>query len=500
MAVIIITSTTKNISKKIELISGLNTNKSISEKKQEEIYNFLIQNKLYLDEEYEECITSRHRIICKTEEGYRTRVNLDRFQYSIFNYRDPDLSLQNLSLLAKKINLELISTEFIDSSSKYTFIKIENGKQYKIQSTIGNLQKALDKIKNNESIDLLFNKFSKYNDYTLENLDIFLDEFNIKRTSECIEYNNNRRYINGIDKTTLYKYKINIGDLIMRNKIPATFDTSNPFFLYNIQILCNKKQLNIKIDLDQKLESRLKIRAVNKDGMTVILSSEELQRNRPFTPKILHPSYPNDININNIKLWCKNNRPDYMLLSTEYKNAKSHLRWKYIGNEITISNNENKEFTMSWDNFSKYKSPMLFILRKTERTVQDTLLKYNIPFEVQVKLEGCKNKNFLPFDFVIFKSYENKQKFIKEKDFKNILFIIEYQGPQHKKGIYGKTEEEKIKNLEYTKKNDEIKRLFCEDKKIKLEEMNQTTYEDIPTELERILKNTIYLINRVKLF
>ena len=30
--------------------------------------------------------------------------------------------------------------------------------------------------------------------------------------------------------------------------------------------------------------------------------------------------------------------------------------------------------------------------------------------------------------------------------------------------------------------------------------MNQTTYEDIPTELERILKNTIYLINRVKLF
>lgn len=83
---------------------------------------------------------------------------------------------------------------------------------------------------------------------------------------------------------------------------------------------------------------------------------------------------------------------------------------------------------------------------KGERELRRIFDAYGVHYQTQYKIEGCKNKRKLPFDFAIF------------NEDGSLKMLIEYQGIQHyKKTGYFKGESK----LAYTQNNDRIKREFC---------------------------------------
>lgn len=84
-----------------------------------------------------------------------------------------------------------------------------------------------------------------------------------------------------------------------------------------------------------------------------------------------------------------------------------------------------------------------------EKKIIKLLNKRNIEFERQKKFNECKNKRELIFDFYLPK----------------YNLCIEFNGKQHYESVehFGGN-----KSLEYTKKNDSIKKSFCENNNIKL--------------------------------
>lgn len=84
---------------------------------------------------------------------------------------------------------------------------------------------------------------------------------------------------------------------------------------------------------------------------------------------------------------------------------------------------------------------------KGEKKVQEALEKIGLLFKPQVKFPNCKNKNPLPFDFLV-----------KINDKKG--FLIEYQGKQHYEPIQRSkswTKEMAMEQLIKTQENDKIK-------------------------------------------
>lgn len=98
------------------------------------------------------------------------------------------------------------------------------------------------------------------------------------------------------------------------------------------------------------------------------------------------------------------------------------------------------------------------------------LQKNNIEFLKEYRIENCKNKKALPFDFAIFKDGA-------------LLFLLEYDGEQHfnlKKAWGGK------EALENSKLRDSIKDKYCEENNITLYRINYK--ENEIEELKEILK------------
>lgn len=108
---------------------------------------------------------------------------------------------------------------------------------------------------------------------------------------------------------------------------------------------------------------------------------------------------------------------------------------------------------------------------KGEEFIYSYLKENRYKFECQYKMEGCKSKRFLPFDFSVF---------LDEK-----IILIEYQGVQHYKPIdfFGgkKTFIERLCH-------DEIKKDFCEKNNIELIEI---PYYYTKADIKKTLKNKL---------
>lgn len=84
-----------------------------------------------------------------------------------------------------------------------------------------------------------------------------------------------------------------------------------------------------------------------------------------------------------------------------------------------------------------------------EKYVANFLNEFDFEYKREFRIKECRNVRPLPFDFAIFDNGELK-------------YLIEYDGEQHFKPKFGK------KHFEQTKRNDEIKNLFCEKNNIDL--------------------------------
>lgn len=106
-------------------------------------------------------------------------------------------------------------------------------------------------------------------------------------------------------------------------------------------------------------------------------------------------------------------------------------------------------------------------ISKGELKIKEILEQNNIKFETQKRFSECKYKKTLPFDF-----YLTEQ---------NIL--IEYDGEQHTKPIYGN------KNFMDTIRNDNIKNNYCIDKNIQLIRIPYNDFNNIENIIKTIKNN-----------
>jgi hypothetical protein len=154
----------------------------------------------------------------------------------------------------------------------------------------------------------------------------------------------------------------------------------------------------------------------------------------------------------------------YKLLSKEYKN-------NYTSLEVECPNGH--RYRVKYYNFQDGKRcPECASNSKGEDLINTKLKDSELIYSRQYRIDECRNKNPLPFDFGIFNN-EN-----------NLICLIEYQGIQHFKPIkyFGGLE-----GFEYRKENDNIKSTYCKDKNINL---FLISYLDIKN-IEEIINNII---------
>ena len=98
---------------------------------------------------------------------------------------------------------------------------------------------------------------------------------------------------------------------------------------------------------------------------------------------------------------------------------------------------------------------------KGEKKIRKILISFNLKeeknFKSQYRIEQCRDKRMLPFDFCIFK--DNKQK--------DILFLIEFNGEQHYDVMRAKFFNGK-NGLKSQKRRDKIKQDYCYNNNINL--------------------------------
>lgn len=107
------------------------------------------------------------------------------------------------------------------------------------------------------------------------------------------------------------------------------------------------------------------------------------------------------------------------------------------------------------------------------RIIRRYLEMNNIVFRQEYRINECKNKRMLPFDFAVFNSNNE------------LLLLIEFQGKQHYEVV------EKFggeKGLKERQRNDRIKAKFCNDNNIELLEIRYTEIKNIDSVLKQKLR------------
>ena len=145
---------------------------------------------------------------------------------------------------------------------------------------------------------------------------------------------------------------------------------------------------------------------------------------------------------------------------------------KYINNKTKIKllhNKCNKEFEITPFSFLSNNNRCPYCRRsKGEERIENWLIKNNIQYEREYKINDCKYKHILPFDFKL--DYDDGS-----------FLLIEYDGIQHFKKLKYKNE------LSLQKKRDNIKNEYCKNHNIELLRINYKDFDKIETILESFI-------------
>ena len=310
-------------------------------------------------------------------------------------------------------------------------------------------------------------------------------------------------------KTSFYKFeKENKNRCNQCNGITYWYyeNTKELFLSHNLDPLFNR--------FEGRIGAKVKLPAINKSGYKVCISIDNLKAGQ--NTYVFSKSNP--YTIENIKTYLRNYAKDYTLLSTNYANSQTKLKWKcgkghvfemvwgdfksgkrcskcsgkyrrtndefinevyeLVGNEYAFlgefkSVDSKIKVVHRKCNHAYEVTPYKFINAgqrcprcnesRGERSISDFLLLNDIDFEREYSFDDCKLELPLRFDFAIF-------------DSNNLKMLIEFDGRQHfeAEDFYGGEEELKI-----VKKRDRIKNDYTKNKNIKLLRIPYTEYDNI---------------------
>ena len=229
------------------------------------------------------------------------------------------------------------------------------------------------------------------------------------------------------------------------------------YFNHNLEIL----------DITEWEDVDTDIYCLNKDGYKVKTSISDLRAfekiGKGYGPNLFRN---NKYAIDNIKLFCEKERPDYELLSEKYTFIKDYYLFKYNG--IGLPEDVDKKFYTTLDCFfhGKVLHPYLH-KTKAELEIENFLISNNIFYKFQYTDHKCKNPNTgwkLRFDFGIF---ENDG---------SLKMIIESDGTSHDTVIEWWGGENQLLDLQ---KRDEIKNEYCKNNNIPLLRIPHTQDKNI---------------------
>jgi hypothetical protein len=154
---------------------------------------------------------------------------------------------------------------------------------------------------------------------------------------------------------------------------------------------------------------------------------------------------------------------EYILISTEYKNA--HQKLKYICDK----NHENE---INYDHFKGGRRCSKCSESNGEKAISEYLKKCDkvITYDSEKTFDDCKNIRRLPFDFCVSTKYHK--------------FLIEYDGAQHFESVEFFGGE---KALISTQKRDKIKTDYCRKERIPLLRISYRQFKEIDNLIERFI-------------
>lgn len=300
--------------------------------------------------------------------------------------------------------------------------------------------------------DHSFKPFSAHNPYTIKNIKKYLENNNIKTKLLSKEYF-------GLD----YKLKF---------ECPCgnEFEVSWHHFKCANQTKCREcnidsyreKKANSAEDLNKVLldnecimfngdykSNKSDLHIIDKYGYKGITCYIRLKAGQ--LPMKFHSKNP--YTLENLKHYIKINNIDCVLLSTIYKNNKK--------DKLEFMCSCGNRFKCSLDYFIRCNKTRCDVCMHNKSNIElkteEWLIKNNIKFIFQYKIEGCKYKRALPFDFAVFKNGD-------------LFGLIEVDGFQHYSDIsiqfFSSSVTEKDKKD--ARLRDSIKTKYCKENNIKL--------------------------------
>ena len=195
-------------------------------------------------------------------------------------------------------------------------------------------------------------------------------------------------------------------------------------------------------------------------------------KNKNLTHIFMH----NPKAVENIKTFCKKERPEYELISKEYKGVKEEYVFKYNG--TGLEEDVSLFFKTTLDGFYHGKVQHPFLNKtKMEEISENFLFKNNIKFVSQYTNTNCRNPktdSMLRFDIAILDACDN------------VFKIIELDGEYHDTEVECWGGKEGLENRIY---RDEVKNKYCRDNDISLLRIH---YKD-KDNMEKILTKELNL-------
>ena len=215
---------------------------------------------------------------------------------------------------------------------------------------------------------------------------------------------------------------------------------------WNEELAYNFLKLNKYTPLDNGLYHSVdkSIPCYDENGYILMISISNLKRaikNNKFNFSIVKN---NPYSIENIKLFCKLERPDYEYIGGEYKNIKSIMTWKYNGkfyDEII----HNRMFECSVDSFiNAYTKHPDLTNSELSLKIHKILDDLNINYETEKTFDGCVDRIKLRYDFYF--------------EFNGRKYCLEADGEQHFRPVdsWGG-----IDAFHQIQKRDNIKNKYC---------------------------------------